>query len=52
MDPKGVERVVVVGEGTMGNGIAQVFSRAGIEVGLADVDRQSLERAMHRQGHL
>ncbi len=48
MDPKAVERVVVVGAGTMGSGIAQVFSRAGIGVGLVDVDRKSLDRAMHR----
>ena len=48
MDPKLVERVVVVGAGTMGNGIAQVFSRAGIEVGLVDVDEKTLDRAMAR----
>jgi 3-hydroxybutyryl-CoA dehydrogenase len=48
MDPKAVERVIVVGAGTMGNGIAQVFARAGIEVGMVDVDRKSLDRAVHR----
>lgn len=48
MDPKSVKRVLVVGAGTMGNGIAQVFSRAGIRVGLVDVDRKTLDRAMGR----
>jgi 3-hydroxybutyryl-CoA dehydrogenase len=48
MDPNAVKRVVVVGAGTMGNGIAQVFARAGIEVGLVDVDEKTLDRAMDR----
>ena len=48
MDPNAVKRVVVVGAGTMGNGIAQVFARAGIEVGLVDVDQKALDRAMDR----
>jgi 3-hydroxybutyryl-CoA dehydrogenase len=48
MDPNAVKRVVVVGAGTMGNGIAQVFARAGIEVGLVDVDRKTLDRAKDR----
>jgi len=48
MDPNAVKRVVVVGAGTMGNGIAQVFACAGIEVGLVDVDEEALGRAMDR----
>ncbi|MGW8321921.1 MAG: 3-hydroxyacyl-CoA dehydrogenase family protein [Thermodesulfobacteriota bacterium] len=48
MDPKAVERVLVVGAGTMGNGIAQVFARAGIEVDLVDVDQGTLDRAKDR----
>lgn len=32
----------------MGNGIAQVFARAGIEVGLVDVDPKTLDRAVGR----
>jgi 3-hydroxybutyryl-CoA dehydrogenase len=48
MNPKDVKRVLVVGAGTMGNGIAQVFARAGIEVGLVDVDEKVLDRAMDR----
>ncbi len=48
MDPKAVKRVLVVGAGTMGNGIAQVFARAGIEVGLVDLNQETLDRAMAR----
>jgi len=48
MDPKDVKRVLVVGAGTMGNGIAQVFARAGIEVGLVDVNQKTLDSAKDR----
>ncbi len=48
MDPKSIKRVVVVGAGVMGNGIAQVFARAGIQVGLVDVDDKALQRARSR----
>jgi 3-hydroxyacyl-CoA dehydrogenase len=48
MDAKDVQRVLVVGAGTMGNGIALVFARAGIEVGLVDVNREVLDRAEAR----
>ena len=48
MDPKAVKRVLVVGAGTMGNGIAQVFARAGIEVGLVDVNEPTLNLAKDR----
>ena len=48
MDPNAVKKVVVVGAGTMGNGIAQVFARAGIEVGLVDVNEETLGRAKDR----
>ncbi len=40
-----VERVAVVGAGTMGNGIAQVLATAEIEVTLVDVAPEQLERA-------
>ncbi len=40
-----VERAVVIGAGTMGNGIAHVFALAGIEVRLVDVDPEALARA-------
>lgn len=46
MDAEDVKRVVVVGAGTMGHSIAQVFAQAGIEVGLVDVDEKCLEHAM------
>ncbi len=48
MDPNAVKRVLVVGAGTMGNGIAQVFARAGIEVSLVDVDQKTLDLAKDR----
>ncbi len=38
-------RVAVVGAGTMGNGIAQVFSQAGYPVVLMDVSPEALDRA-------
>lgn len=41
----GVERVVVVGAGIMGNGIAQVVAASGLEVTLVDVSEPALERA-------
>ena len=39
-------RVGVVGAGTMGNGIAHVFAKAGHDVVLADVSADALETAM------
>jgi len=42
----GVQRVAVIGGGTMGNGIAQVFATAGIDVALIDVKQDFVERAM------
>ncbi len=41
-----MKRAVVVGAGTMGHSIAQVFARHGIETGLADTKDELLERAM------
>jgi 3-hydroxybutyryl-CoA dehydrogenase len=41
-----VWRVGVVGAGTMGNGIAHVFSRSGLNVLLCDVEQQFLDRAL------
>ncbi len=38
-------RVAVIGAGTMGNGIAQVFGQGGHAVVLSDVDAGALERA-------
>lgn len=39
-------RLGVIGAGTMGNGIAHVFARAGFEVTLVEVNEQALERGM------
>jgi 3-hydroxybutyryl-CoA dehydrogenase len=39
-------RVAVLGAGTMGNGIAQVFAQGGHAVTLRDVDQKALDRAM------
>ena len=41
-----VKKVAVVGGGTMGNGIAQVFATAGIHVELVDAKPELVERAL------
>ena len=41
-----IERVAVVGAGTMGNGIAHVCALAGVEVAVADSDAAALDRAV------
>jgi 3-hydroxybutyryl-CoA dehydrogenase len=41
-----IDRVAVVGGGTMGNGIAQVFATAGIAVELIDAKAEFVERAL------
>jgi 3-hydroxybutyryl-CoA dehydrogenase len=40
-----INRVGVVGAGTMGNGIAQVFTQSGFEVRLFDASAEALDRA-------
>ena len=45
-----VNRVAVVGSGTMGGGIAMVFANAGIPVLLKDVDKTALEIGMSKIG--
>ena len=42
-----IKIVGVVGAGTMGNGIAQVFAQAGFAVRLVDVAQPMLDRARH-----
>jgi len=42
----GVRRVAVVGGGTMGNGIAQVFATCGFDVELIDLGSDLVERAI------
>jgi len=41
-----IQRVGVVGAGTMGNGIAHMFARGGFEVVLCDVEQRFVERAV------
>ena len=41
-----IRKVAVVGGGTMGNGIAQVFATAGFEVELVDAKPEFVERAL------
>ncbi len=49
MPPRGqamdIQTIGVVGAGTMGNGIAQVFAQAGYEVTLVDIAKPALDRA-------
>jgi 3-hydroxybutyryl-CoA dehydrogenase len=45
-----IKTVAVLGAGTMGNGIAHVFARAGYNVILRDVDQTFLERALDTIG--
>ena len=42
----GIQTVGVVGAGTMGNGIAHVFSRFGYQVLLCDVEQRFLDSAL------
>jgi 3-hydroxybutyryl-CoA dehydrogenase len=46
MESTGIGIVGIVGSGTMGNGIAQVFAQAGYLVHLADVRQDLLDRAV------
>ena len=41
-----IDRVGVIGAGTMGNGIAHVFARHGYQVTLCDVEQRFLDRAL------
>ncbi len=41
-----IEKVGIVGAGQMGNGIAHVFALAGYEVLMADISRESLDKAV------
>jgi len=45
-----IRTVAVLGAGTMGNGIAHVFARAGYEVILRDVEERFLQRGMETIG--
>ena len=41
-----IKKVAVVGGGTMGNGIAQVFASSGFDVHLIDAKAEFVERAL------
>ena len=41
-----IKNIGVVGAGTMGNGIAQVFAASGFSVTLVDVNQQAVDRGM------
>jgi 3-hydroxybutyryl-CoA dehydrogenase len=45
-----IQRVGVVGAGTMGNGIAHVFARSGYAVVLCDVEQRFLDRGLDTIG--
>jgi 3-hydroxybutyryl-CoA dehydrogenase len=45
-----IQRIGVVGAGTMGNGIAHVFARSGYQVLLCDVEQRFLDRALDTIG--
>jgi len=46
MSTDSIKTVAVVGAGTMGNGIAHVFARAGYRVILRDIEKKFLDRAL------
>ena len=41
-----MEKIAVIGAGTMGNGIAHVFAQTGFNVHLIDVSEKALEKAL------
>ncbi len=41
-----IQKVAIVGSGTMGNGIAQVCAQAGLQVFMSDVSQEYLDKAM------
>lgn len=43
-----IEKIVIIGAGTMGHGIAQVAAQAGFEVVLVDVKEEFIERGVAR----
>jgi len=50
VNSSGIRTVAVLGAGTMGNGIAHVFARAGYQVILRDVDQRYLDRGLDTIG--
>ena len=45
-----IKNAGILGAGTMGNGIAHVFARAGYSVTLCDVEQRFIDRAMETIG--
>ena len=41
-----IQKVAIVGSGTMGNGIAQVCAQAGLQVFMSDVSQEYLDKAL------
>jgi 3-hydroxybutyryl-CoA dehydrogenase len=46
--PKDIQHVAVIGAGTMGAGIAQVFAQSGFDVSLQDVSQAAVDAARRR----
>ncbi|RXK85258.1 3-hydroxyacyl-CoA dehydrogenase family protein [Filimonas effusa] len=45
-----MQKIAVIGAGTMGNGIAHVFAQYGFTVSLVDIDRSLLDKALQQIG--
>lgn len=43
-----IKRILVVGAGTMGHAIAQVYATAGFKVDLVDLNQEVLDNAMNK----
>ncbi|MGB0978966.1 MAG: 3-hydroxyacyl-CoA dehydrogenase NAD-binding domain-containing protein, partial [Croceimicrobium sp.] len=41
-----MQKIAVIGAGTMGNGIAHVFAQNGFDVNLIDISEEALERGI------
>jgi len=41
-----IQKVTVIGSGTMGNGIAHTFAQSGFNVSLVDISSESLAKAL------
>lgn len=48
MDAENIKKVVVIGAGIMGEGIAQNFAQAGLSVRLIDQGKDILDRCLHQ----
>ena len=48
MELNDIKRVMVVGAGTMGHSIAQVYAQSGFRVDLVDLKQEILEKARER----